>query len=140
MIRQLLTLVAGLIFGTGLVVSGMIEQSKILAFLDIAGDWNPSLAIVMAAALLTLGVILRLPISQDPACDANAQDCQSAKKEITCELILGSVIFGIGWGLVGICPGPALVNLATGTLGIIVFLIAMFIGFWLYQYCPIVRR
>lgn len=134
MIKQLLTLFAGLIFGLGLAVSGMVEPSKILGFLDVAGDWNPSLAVVMATALLTYGLILRLPINQNISNNSNSQDCLPTNAGITLKLIGGSVIFGIGWGLVGICPGPAFVNLTSGAETILVFLITMFVGFCMFQY------
>lgn len=126
--------ISGLIFGLGLVLAQMTNPEKVLAFLDIAGNWDPSLALVMVGALLTLGTLQRLirkPSEQIQ--DTDLQTCVNPKAKIDAKLIIGSAIFGIGWGLSGFCPGPALVSLTAGLAGGYVFVGAMFIGFLLFN-------
>ena len=126
---------SGLIFGLGLVISQMTNPGKVLAFLDVAGSWDPTLAFVMASALLTLGILQRL-IRKRPEQiqDTDLQTCVSPKARIDAKLITGSVLFGIGWGLAGFCPGPAIVSLTSGLAGSYVFSGAMFIGFFLFSW------
>jgi uncharacterized membrane protein YedE/YeeE len=125
---------SGLIFGLGLVISQMINPVKVLAFLDVAGSWDPTLAFVMVGALLTLGLLQRL-IRKRPEQiqDTDLQACVYPKARIDAKLITGSAIFGVGWGLAGLCPGPALVSLTSGLAGSYVFAGAMFIGFFLFN-------
>jgi uncharacterized membrane protein YedE/YeeE len=135
----LIALAAGLLFGAGLAVSGMHDPAKVLGFLDIAaiasGGWDPSLAFVMAGGLaVTLPAFwyarrrtapLAAPAFQTPAATS-----------IDRRLLLGAVVFGIGWGLVGYCPGPALAALAIGATGTIVFVLAMIVGMMLEGLMP----
>jgi uncharacterized protein len=125
---------SGLIFGLGLVISQMTNPIKVLAFLDVAGSWDPTLAFVMAGALLTLGTLQYL-IRKRPEQiqDTDLQACVNPKARIDAKLITGSAIFGIGWGLAGFCPGPAIVSLTSGLSGGYVFVGAMFIGFFLFK-------
>ena len=126
------SLLSGLIFGTGLILAGMANPAKVLAFLDIAGLWDPSLGLVMAGAigvgliafaiakrrdLSYLGFSIQLPTNRD----------------IDRRLVLGSLAFGIGWGLVGICPAPAFVLLGIGSSKGIIFVVAMIIGMGIYE-------
>jgi hypothetical protein len=126
----LASLVCGYIFGLGLVISGMIKPSKVLGFLDFfgipGGAWDPSLAVVMAAGLVVAGVGYAL-VRQRPPLFA-AKSLWPTRKDIDPTLVAGAALFGIGWGLVGLCPGPALANLATLSPGVIVFVVAMAIG------------
>ena len=130
-------LAAGLLFGAGLMVSGMTQPQKVLGFLDFAGAWDPSLALVMGAALLValpgfghssartesvLGLPMRLP----------------SARRIDRKLLAGAAAFGVGWGLAGLCPGPALVALATGSHKAMLFAGAMLAGMGLHEW--IVRR
>ena len=125
----------GLVFGLGLIVAQMTNPRKVLAFLDVAGDWDPSLALVMASALLVLGVSQRLLKTADLAeLETEQLPCASPKTAIDARLLIGSVIFGVGWGLSGICPGPAIVGLSSGLLGSYVFAGAMFAGFFLFKF------
>lgn len=124
----------GLIFGLGLIVAQMANPAKVLAFLDVAGDWDPSLALVMASALLVLGVLQRMfPASRKPDQEEGPLACDLPQTGINGQLVGGAAIFGIGWGLSGICPGPALVGLTTGLYGSYIFVGAMFVGFVLFN-------
>jgi uncharacterized protein len=124
------SLLCGFIFGLGLVISQMISPAKVLAFLDIfgipSGTWDPSLAVVMAAGLAVAGTGYAL-IRQRPPLFAK-ESLWPGGKDIDRPLIAGALLFGIGWGLVGLCPGPAIANLATLSSSVIVFVIAMAIG------------
>jgi uncharacterized membrane protein YedE/YeeE len=126
-------LVCGFVFGWGLLISGMMQPAKVLAFLDIFGAWNASLAVVMAAALAVAGLGFALAKGRERAILA-AQMAWPSKTELDGPLVLGSVLFGIGWGLVGLCPGPALENLATLSPRIVVFVIAMAAGMALHDF------
>jgi uncharacterized membrane protein YedE/YeeE len=134
MLTPIYALLFGLVFGLGLIIAQMTNPNKVLAFLDVAGNWDPSLALVMASALLVLGSALHL--YKTPAEDLDAevtQSCSSQKSGIDKDLILGSSLFGLGWGLSGICPGPAIVDLSSGLPGSYVFVAAVFAGFWLFD-------
>jgi len=125
-------LLAGLLFGVGLILSGMSDPSKVLGFLDLAGSWDPSLAFVMGGAVLVgalafwfagkrarsfLGEVMRLPTAT----------------QIDRRLVLGGLAFGAGWGLAGYCPGPALASIATGGMKPLLFVIAMLAGMLLFE-------
>jgi hypothetical protein len=126
----LASLVCGFIFGLGLVISGMIQPTKVLGFLDFfgipSGAWDPSLAVVMAAGLAVTGIGYALVRPRTPIFDTQSR--WPTATAIDRPLLAGAVLFGIGWGLVGLCPGPALANLATLSSGVIVFVIAMAVG------------
>jgi uncharacterized membrane protein YedE/YeeE len=129
--RSIIAFAAGLLFGIGLIISGMTDPSKVLGFLDLAGRWDPSLALVMAGAIgvglpafwyaarrdkALLGDTLRLPTA----------------RHIDRRLVLGGLAFGVGWGLAGYCPGPALASLAVGGARPLIFTIAMLAGMALF--------
>lgn len=128
--RALASLFCGYIFGLGLLISGMIKPSKVLGFLDLlaipSGNWDPSLAVVMAAALAVAGTGYALLRPRTPLLDTQFQ--WPMQTTIDAPLVTGAVLFGIGWGLVGLCPGPAIENLATVSPPLIVFVIAMVVG------------
>src|SRR5438067_13625904 len=111
-------LVCGLIFGAGLLVSGMVQPTKVLGFLDIFGAWDPSVAVVMAAALTVAAPGFMLARRRSRPWLAE-QYFWPGKSDIDAPLLLGAGLFGIGWGLVGLCPGPALESLATLSPGVI---------------------
>lgn len=130
--RFIAPLVCGLILGAGLLVSGMVQPAKVLGFLDIFGAWDPSLAVVMAAALAVSvpGFLLANRRSQPWLA---RQYFWPDKSEVDVSLITGAALFGIGWGLVGLCPGPALESLATLSPGVIMFVVAMAAGMALHE-------
>ena len=126
------SLLAGLVFGLGLIVSGMANPAKVLGFLDLAGAWDPSLVFVMGGAIAVaslafavarqrtlsmLGAAMKLPTSRD----------------IDRRLVIGSLLFGIGWGVAGFCPGPGLVALGMGEAKALVFVVAMLAGMGLFE-------
>lgn len=129
---------AGILFGFGLAVSQMVNPAKVLAFLDIAGRWDPSLALVMAGALGVTFLGYRL-VQRRPAPIAASTFHMPATRVINGRLLSGAVLFGIGWGLVGFCPGPAVASLAYGLTASIVFVAAMIVGMLLYR-LPTARR
>jgi uncharacterized membrane protein YedE/YeeE len=122
----------GLIFGAGLLISGMVQPAKVLGFLDIFGAWDPSLAVVMAAAL-AVSVPGFMLANQRPRPWLARQFFWPAKSEIDLPLVAGAALFGVGWGLVGLCPGPALESLATLSPGVIAFVVAMAAGMALHD-------
>jgi uncharacterized membrane protein YedE/YeeE len=127
MMAVLASFVCGLIFGLGLVISGMTQPQKVLGFLDIFGRWDPTLAFVMVASLTVSGAGFALARQQRRPL-LTPQHLWPTRTDIDQSLVVGSVLFGIGWGLVGLCPGPALVNLAGLWPSVIVFGLAMSAG------------
>lgn len=123
----LASFVCGLIFGFGLLISGMTQPVKVLGFLDIFGRWDSTLAFVMAAALVVSGIGFAL-VRQGRRPLLATQYLWPTRTDIDRPLVVGSVLFGIGWGLVGLCPGPALVNLAGLMPSVMVFVLAMAAG------------
>ncbi len=124
--RGIAALVAGTVFGIGLAVSQMVNPEKVLAFLNIAGSWDPSLMFVMAGAIAVTFVGFRLFSSQAPLF-AERHDLPTST-EIDKRLVIGAVIFGLGWGLAGYCPGPAIAGLGSGSMEPPIFLGAMIAG------------
>lgn len=119
--------IAGALFGLGLAVSGMTNPDKVLNFLDIAGQWDPSLALVMGAALAVATPGFAWLRRRGCTLDGQALPPAPAAR-VDRRLLAGSALFGIGWGLVGYCPGPALANLAHGTVEAVVFVVALLAG------------
>ena len=130
--QLLAALLCGLVFGSGLYISGMMQPAKVLAFLDVLGDWDPSLLVVMVAALLVAGLGYAWMRRRGQPVVA-AQMAWPTRRDIDTPLVVGAMLFGIGWGLSGLCPGPALANLATFAPRAIVFVIAMAAGMVLWD-------
>lgn len=130
----LIALISGALFGFGLMYSHMVDPEKVLNFLDILGDWDPSLAFVMIGALFVFGVIywFTLRKRQHSILGDSIDMCSTTK--VTPNLIVGSAIFGLGWGMTGICPGPAVANIGSGDLKIYVFIVIMLIGMRVSQW------
>ncbi len=124
---KLMALVAGLVFGIGLTVSQMVNPAKVLAFLDVTGNWDPSLAFVMGGALLVTFVGYRLAWRR-PKPLLGERFALPTARQIDLPLIAGAVLFGVGWGLVGLCPGPAIAALTLGGWPVLLFVGAMVAG------------
>ncbi len=127
MIRRVSEFFVGLVFGFGLLLSGMTDPAKVISFLDVTGVWDPSLAFVMGGAVVISFIAFRLSRNWKASLMGRVI-ILSDLKTIDVKLILGSALFGIGWGLSGFCPGPAIVSLATGEFKSIIFMIAMIAG------------
>lgn len=123
----LVSFACGLIFGAGLLISGMTDTGKVLGFLDLFGAWDATLAFVMAGAVAVSSIGFALA-KRRGAPTFSAQHLWPTRRDIDTPLVAGAVLFGIGWGLVGLCPGPALVNLAGLTWPVIIFAAAMAAG------------
>lgn len=138
MTRLLSSLLAGLVFGLGLVISGMINPAKVQNFLDVAGAWDPSLAFVMGAALIVTAIGYRLVLRMDHPLFGTAFQVP-ALTAIDARLLGGAAMFGAGWGLAGFCPGPAITAATLMRGEVFVFLAAMLagIGAWRYGLSPL---
>ncbi len=130
--RLFTALVSGLIFGTGLILSGMANPAKVLAFLDLAGLWNPSLILVMLGAISIGLIAFHFAKKRSQSLLGESIDLPE-QQNIDNRLIAGSLLFGVGWGMAGICPGPALVLLGLGNFKGIIFLLAMFAGMFIFE-------
>ena len=130
-LRTLAALFSGLVFGLGLAVSGMMNPAKVIGFLDVAGDWDPTLAFVMVGALLVAVSAYRfIPKRPRPVLEEGFS--LPTKKALDAPLVGGSALFGVGWGLVGFCPGPAVAALGTGLAPVFAFVAAMLAGMALH--------
>ncbi|MBY0468544.1 MAG: YeeE/YedE family protein [Burkholderiaceae bacterium] len=130
--RDLISLCSGLVFGVGLIASGMTQPTKVLAFLDVFGAWDPSLALVMGGAIAVGSVAFAIARRRRTAWSGEAMQIPT-RTTIDRRLIGGGVLFGIGWGLAGFCPGPALVAASSGVASAWVFVAAMLIGMALHD-------
>ncbi len=131
----IIAFIAGTLFGLGLTISRMIDPAKVLGFLDIAGAWDASLALVMVGALTVMAVAWRLAGRRTAPLFADRFPGPPSG-DIDTKLLSGAAIFGIGWGLVGLCPGPAISGLALGRMEIVWFVIAMLAGMAVHRYGP----
>ena len=122
----------GLLFGLGLTISQMVSPAKVLAFLDLAGAWDPSLALVMGGALAVAAAGFRLTLRRPGPLLADGFRLPT-KTAVDARLIGGAALFGIGWGLAGLCPGPALAGLAIGGREVLVFLASMAAGILVFR-------
>lgn len=130
--QTIIALIAGLLFGLGLAISQMIDPNRVLGFLDVAGVWDPTLIFVLGGAvgvtLITFRYILRQP---HPLFAAGFQ--LPTKQDVDAPLIIGSALFGIGWGISGFCPGPGITALMLGAWNPLLFVVAMVAGSYLYS-------
>jgi uncharacterized membrane protein YedE/YeeE len=125
--QTLSALICGIVFGAGLALSGMTNPAKVLAFLDVSGSWDPTLALVMAGALAINAAAYALTRRRSKPLFAGAFSL-SAHRKLDAPLLGGAALFGVGWGLGGLCPGPALANLARGEPRVVLFIAAMAVG------------
>ena len=128
--NKIVSLFCGIIFGIGLVISEMINPAKVLGFLNLFGEWDPSLAFVMIGALVVATPLFHFFKNKEKPIFSSSFSI-SNKKEIDKKLIIGSILFGAGWGLVGLCPGPAISSIALLNMSSVTFVIAMFVGFYI---------
>ena len=128
----IVSFIVGVLFSIGLVVSGMTMPSKVVGFLDFAGDWDASLVFVMVGGILTNWVIFRWVLKR-PQPFLGGRFGIPTRKDLDGRLIAGSALFGLGWGLGGFCPGPALTSIVTGTLPVLVFVGSMLGGMVLFR-------
>ncbi len=125
--RNISAFFIGGLFGVGLLVSGMTDTRKVIGWLDIFGDWDPTLAFVMGGAILPMAVAWRI-VTRRTAPALGGAFPTPPEPRLGRNLVVGSVLFGMGWGLAGLCPGPAMASLSWGGLGGAVFLVAMILG------------
>lgn len=132
MLQIVMALLAGLVFGIGLILAGMTDPSKVIGFLDLAGAWDPSLAFVMGGAILVGLVAFRFAGKRQKSLLGGAMRLPTATR-IDRRLLLGGLAFGVGWGLAGYCPGPALASLASGAAEPVIFTVAMLAGMGVFE-------
>ncbi len=125
--------VAGLLFALGLGIAGMLNANKVIGFLDIGGDWDPSLGFVVVGAITVHSVLYRYIIRQRSPIFAPRFHIPT-RRDVTPRLLMGSALFGIGWGLAGYCPGPSIVAVTSGTMPTIVFNGTMLLGMIMFQW------
>ena len=128
--KKIISLLCGIIFGIGLVISEMINPAKVLGFLNIFRDWDPSLAFVMIGALFVSTPMFHLFKNKNKPVFASNFSIPTNKK-LDNKLIIGSFFFGAGWGLIGLCPGPAITSIALLNISSAIFVLAMFSGFYI---------
>ena len=133
MIKNILVLISGVIFGIGLTLSSMTNPDKVIGFLDIFYSWDPSLGFVMAGAIIITSPILYLLTKNNSIILAEKINLPS-KKNIDKSLVIGSLLFGTGWGMAGLCPGPAISSLAFLNFSSVTFVIAMFLGLFIGKF------
>ena len=134
-VRRLIALAGGLLFGAGLVLSGMSDPAQVRGFLDLTGDWQPGLALVMAGAAGTAFAGYRLLRRFSRPLQGDSFEFPTNRR-IDGPLALGAILFGTGWGLVGLCPGPAISDLSSGSLPVALFVAAMLAGMALFSLIP----
>lgn len=131
-LEPLSAFIVGLIFGIGLIFGGMTDPAKVIGFLDVSGNWNPSLAFVMGGAILVGFVAFRFANQRSKNFFGGAMHLPKSS-DINRRLVIGSLLFGAGWGLAGFCPGPALTSLGTGNPKAFIFVMAMVAGMALFE-------
>jgi len=128
----------GLLFGIGLILSGMTDPGKVIGFLDLLGAWDPSLALVMGGAIAVGTVAFAVARQRSTSFLGGVMHLPQPGR-IDRQLVLGSLVFGVGWGLAGFCPGPALVSLGSGEPKAAVFVVSMLAGMWIFDWASKTR-
>ena len=126
--RLFVAFISGSLFGFGLLVSDMTDPNKVISFLDMFGDWDPSLLLVMLTALLVFGSVYWTLLSNKKVSLLGVKINHPSHTLLTPQLFVGAVAFGVGWGMTGICPGPAVANISGGNIKIVTFIIVMLLG------------
>jgi uncharacterized membrane protein YedE/YeeE len=125
--KYLVAFAGGIIFGLGLCISKMVDPNKIMGFLDVAGNWDPSLLLVMFSALVIVSIGYRLALKREkPVLDQKFY--LPTNNQLDIKLILGAILFGVGWGLIGYCPGPIVTSLGFLSVDIVLVFISMLVG------------
>ena len=125
--KSITPFLAGILFGLGLLISGMTNPEKVRGFLDILGNWQPALMAVMVSAIVIFSVAYAVSKKMDKPWFHSIFH-QPSLTAVSKRLVIGAALFGIGWGMVGLCPGPALLNIMTGHEGILLFVLALLVG------------
>ena len=131
--RLLIAILCGVLFGAGMIISDMVNPARVLAFLDVTGDWDPALAFVMGGALIPSGIAYLIHRRMHAPVMAEEFNIPT-RRVIDRPLIGGAILFGLGWGLVGLCPGPALAALTTASWQAAIFVVAMLGGMTLFRF------
>jgi len=133
--RTLIALVSGLLFGAGLAYSGMSDPARVQAFLDLFGNWDPTLAFVMGGAIVPMAFAWMIKSRLSSPLAAPTFDLPGTSK-LDRPLAIGAILFGMGWGIAGLCPGPALADLAIAPVAVLPFVAAMFAGMMAHRFIP----
>lgn len=133
MVQKVFVFISGLIFGIGLTISSMTNPAKVISFLDIFGIWDPSLAFVMGGAIFITAPLLFFFKNKENLI-LTKKIILPSSKNIDINLIFGSILFGIGWGVVGFCPGPAISSIAFFNFYSVLFIISMIVGFYIIEF------
>lgn len=133
--RNIIALIAGGLFGSGLFVSGMVDTAKVQGWLDVFGAWDPTLAFVMGGGIIPMAIAWQLTRGRRPL--AGGDFPPPPEPKLGHNLVVGSILFGMGWGLVGLCPGPTIASVSFGGWGNLLFIASMFSGMLI---APMARR
>ena len=136
MSKVVIALISGLLFGAGLAYSGMADPARVQSFLDLFGNWDPTLAFVMGGAVLPMAVAWMIKSRLSSPLAATSFDLPGTSK-IDRSLAIGAILFGMGWGIAGLCPGPALADLALAPKAVLPFVVAMFVGMSAHRFIPV---
>lgn len=136
MSKVVIALISGLLFGAGLAYSGMADPARVLSFLDLFGNWDPTLAFVMGGAVLPMAVAWMIKSRLASPLAATSFDLPGTSK-IDRSLAIGAILFGMGWGIAGLCPGPALADLALAPKAVLPFVVAMLVGMAAHRFIPV---
>lgn len=136
MSKVVIALISGLLFGAGLAYSGMADPARVQSFLDLFGNWDPTLAFVMGGAVLPMAVAWMIKSRLASPLAATSFDLPGTSK-IDRSLAIGAILFGMGWGIAGLCPGPALADLALAPKAVLPFVVAMLVGMAAHRLIPV---
>ena len=134
MTHRSVSFITGLLFAVGLGISGMTQPEKVIGFLDVTGDWDPSLTLVMGGAVFVYLLVFRVVLPRRERPVVGDRFGIPSRRDIDKPLVLGAALFGAGWGLAGFCPGPALTSTVTGMVPVLLFTAAMFVGFGVHAF------